>query len=108
MAESGTTDAGAPAVGGSSGGSSGADTGLGLSGRIAAQFQNTEITPLLALVGLLLGLFAILITPREEEPPIHVTFADVFLPLPGSSARDVAHLIAAPAAPRAAAIRRGQ
>ncbi|MGD8275944.1 MAG: efflux RND transporter permease subunit, partial [Thiohalocapsa sp.] len=97
MAESGTTDAGAPAVGGSSGGSSGADTGLGLSGRIAAQFQNTEITPLLALVGLLLGLFAILITPREEEPQINVTFADVFIPFPGASATEVEHLIAGPA-----------
>ena len=70
---------------------------LGLSGRIAAQFQSTEITPLLALVGLLLGLFAILVTPREEEPQINVTFADVFIPFPGASATEVEHLIAGPA-----------
>ena len=70
---------------------------LGLSGRIAARFQNTEITPLLALVGLLLGLFAILVTPREEEPQINVTFADVFIPYPGASASEVEHLIAGPA-----------
>jgi multidrug efflux pump subunit AcrB len=70
---------------------------LGLSGRVAARFQSTEITPLLALVGLLLGLFAILVTPREEEPQINVTFADVFIPVPGASPVEVEHLVAGPA-----------
>ena len=32
---------------------------LGVSGRIAAFFQRAQITPLLALVALLLGLFAV-------------------------------------------------
>ena len=71
--------------------------GLGLAGRIAARFQATEITPLLALVGLLLGLFAVLVTPREEEPQINVTFADVFIPFPGASASEIEHLVAGPA-----------
>ncbi|MCF7989809.1 MAG: efflux RND transporter permease subunit [Thiohalocapsa sp.] len=71
--------------------------GLGLSGRIAASFQNTEITPLLAVVGLLLGLFAVLVTPREEEPQINVTFADIFIPFPGASATEIEHLVAGPA-----------
>ncbi|MBK1718202.1 efflux RND transporter permease subunit [Thiocystis violacea] len=70
---------------------------LGLSGRIAAKFQATEITPLLALVGLLLGLFAVMVTPREEEPQIDVTFADVFIPYPGASASEIEHLVAGPA-----------
>jgi multidrug efflux pump subunit AcrB len=70
---------------------------LGISGRVAQRFQNTEITPLLALVGLLLGLFAIMITPREEEPQINVTFADIFIPFPGASASEVEHLVAGPA-----------
>ena len=39
---------------------------LGASGRIAAAFQSNALTPLLALVALLLGLFAVLVTPREE------------------------------------------
>lgn len=67
--------------------------GLGLSGRIAKQFLHTEITPLLAVLGLLLGLFAILVTPREEEPQISVTFANVFIPFPGATAREVEHLV---------------
>ncbi|WP_024461698.1 efflux RND transporter permease subunit [Marinimicrobium sp. LS-A18] len=70
---------------------------LGLSGRIARQFLTTEITPLLALVGLLLGLFAVLVTPREEEPQIDVTFANVFIPYPGAAAREVEQLVATPA-----------
>jgi len=70
---------------------------LGISGRIAERFQSTAITPLLALVGLLLGVFAVLVTPREEEPQINVTFADVFIPFPGASATEIEHLVAGPA-----------
>ena len=42
-----------------------------------------SITPLLALVALLLGVFAVLVTPREEEPQINVTMANVLIPFPG-------------------------
>jgi multidrug efflux pump subunit AcrB len=70
---------------------------LGISGRIAARFQATEITPLLALLGLLLGLFAVAVTPREEEPQINVTFANVFIPFPGASAKEIEGLVASPA-----------
>ncbi len=73
------------------------EAGLGISGRIARRFQDSEITPLLALAGLLLGLLAVLITPREEEPQINVTFANVFIPFPGASAREVEHLVTTPA-----------
>ncbi|EQD73381.1 acriflavin resistance protein, partial [mine drainage metagenome] len=70
---------------------------LGISGRIAHFFQTAQITPLLALVGFLLGVFAILVTPREEEPQINVTMANVLIPFPGASARDVEQMVAAPA-----------
>jgi multidrug efflux pump subunit AcrB len=70
---------------------------LGLSGRIAAAFQAHALTPLLALVALLLGLFAVLVTPREEEPQINVTMANVLVPFPGASSADVHALIARPA-----------
>jgi hypothetical protein len=64
-------------------------TSLGISGRIAAAFQASRMTPLLALVALLLGMFATLVTPREEEPQIDVTMADVLVAFPGASAKDV-------------------
>ena len=70
---------------------------LSFSGSVARRFQATQITPLLALVGMLLGVFAVLVTPREEEPQINVTFANVFIPFPGASAREVESLIASPA-----------
>ncbi len=70
---------------------------LGVSGRIASKFLTTEITPLLGLIGLLMGLFAVLVTPREEEPQIDVTFANVFIPFPGASAKEVELLVTTPA-----------
>ncbi len=73
------------------------DKKLGISGRLAKQFQDTQITPLLALIGFLLGLFAIAITPREEEPQIDVTFANIFIAYPGASAGEVERLISTPA-----------
>jgi multidrug efflux pump subunit AcrB len=73
------------------------DARLGLSGRMAAYFQSAQITPLLALVVLLLGLTAVLVTPREEEPQINVTMANVFVPFPGASVRDVEQMVATPA-----------
>jgi len=69
---------------------------LGISGTLAARFLQTEITPLLALVGLLLGFFAIAITPREEEPQIDVTFANVFIAYPGAPASEVEQLVSTP------------
>ncbi len=70
---------------------------LGISGRIAAAFQSNALTPLLALVALLLGLFAVLVTPREEEPQINVTMANVLIPFPGASSTDVQNMVAKPA-----------
>jgi multidrug efflux pump subunit AcrB len=70
---------------------------LGIAGRLAAAFQANAITPLLALVALLLGLFAVLVTPREEEPQINVTMANVLVAFPGASSADVQNMVARPA-----------
>ncbi|MDE1242271.1 efflux RND transporter permease subunit [Vibrio aestuarianus] len=73
------------------------DSRLGISGRIAKAFQNSAMTPLLALVGLLMGVFAVMVTPKEEEPQIDVTFADVYIPFPGASPAEVESLVTNPA-----------
>ena len=70
---------------------------MGVSGRIAKAFQTNAHTPLLALVALLLGLFAVLVTPREEEPQINVTMANVLIAFPGAGSVDVQNMVAAPA-----------
>ena len=69
---------------------------LGFSGSIARAFQNNPLTPVLAIAGLLLGMVAVLITPREEEPQIDVTMANIFVPFPGASSRDVENMVAFP------------
>jgi len=67
---------------------------LGFSGKLARLFKDNQLTPLLALVGFLLGLFAVLVTPREEEPQIEVTMANVMVPYPGASVAQVEQQVA--------------
>lgn len=69
---------------------------LGLSGRLAALFVGSKLTPLIIIACLLLGLFAVLLTPREEEPQIVVPMADVWLPFPGASAKVVEEQLTKP------------
>lgn len=71
-------------------------TRLGFSGRIARTFQEHPLTPILALAALLLGLTAFAITPREEEPQVDVTMANVMVPFPGADVHDVANLVTSP------------
>ena len=70
---------------------------MGISGRISQTFLQSQMTPLIALIALLLGVFAVLVTPREEEPQINVTMANVLIPFPGASAKDVESLVSSPA-----------
>ena len=69
---------------------------LGVSGRLAGKAVRSQLTPLLAIVALCLGIFAAMVTPREEEPQIDVTMANVFVPFPGASAADVENMVTLP------------
>ncbi|MBT1072675.1 efflux RND transporter permease subunit [Pelotalea chapellei] len=71
-------------------------TSLGLAGRIARAFIDSKLTPLIVGASLLLGLFSVLATPREEEPQIVVPMVDIYLPLPGSSPKEVEERLVAP------------
>jgi len=70
--------------------------GLGFSGRLAERFLGRQLTPLLALAALIMGIFAVLVTPREEEPQIDVTFANIFIAFPGASSEQVENLVSSP------------
>ncbi|MBV7314996.1 efflux RND transporter permease subunit [Shewanella sp. NIFS-20-20] len=70
---------------------------MGIAGRLAATFQTNPMTPLLALLGLLMGIFAIMVTPKEEDPQIEVTFIDVFIPFVGATPQEVQNLVTLPA-----------
>ena len=61
----------------------------GPAGRIARAFINSKLTPLIVIAAVLLGLAAIFLLPREEEPQIKVPIMDVFVNMAGFSAKEV-------------------
>jgi multidrug efflux pump subunit AcrB len=61
---------------------------LGLAGRLAKGFLRSKLTPLLVLASLMLGLLAVWLTPREEEPQIVVPMVDIYVPYPGASPKE--------------------
>ena len=69
---------------------------LGLAGTLARAFIGSRLTPLLVTASVLLGLFAIVILPREEEPQIKVPVFDLFVAMPGASAAEVEARVSAP------------
>lgn len=69
---------------------------LGISGRIAKAFIQSKLTPLIVIASILLGLFAVIVTPREEEPQIVVPMIDVFVSYPGASAQEVDERVTKP------------
>ncbi len=75
---------------------SSAERPLGFAGKVAAAFLDSKLTPLLVVAALLVGAFAVLVTPREEEPQIKVPMVDIFLQLPGASAQEVERRLVSP------------
>jgi len=62
---------------------------LGPAGRVAHAFIDSKLTPLVVITSVLLGLFAVIMLPREEEPQIKVPMVDVMVAMPGFSAKEV-------------------
>jgi multidrug efflux pump subunit AcrB len=69
---------------------------LGTAGRIGQAFLESKLTPLIVVASLLLGLFAIIVTPSEEEPQIKVPMIDVMVGFPGASAEEIEHRVITP------------
>jgi len=70
--------------------------GLGIAGKFARPWINSKLTPLVIFASLALGAFAIWKLPREEEPQIVVPMIDVFVSMPGASAREVEERVTRP------------
>ena len=68
----------------------------GFAGRMASLFIDSKLTPIIVAASLLLGLFSILVLPREEEPQIKVPMIDVMVAMPGASAREVESRVSRP------------
>jgi multidrug efflux pump subunit AcrB len=71
-------------------------TPMRIAGGLAGKFINSKLTPLFVLFSLLLGAFALLRIPREEEPQIVVPMLDVFVQMPGASAAEVQQRVSIP------------
>ncbi len=69
---------------------------LGVSGRLANQFIDSPLTPLLLLAAILLGALALAVLPREEEPQISVPMVDVLVRADGLRAPDAVELVTKP------------
>ncbi len=68
----------------------------GIAGRIAGLFIDSKLTPLLVIAALALGVLAVSLTPREEEPQIVVPIVDLFVGLPGASPSEVENRVTIP------------
>jgi multidrug efflux pump subunit AcrB len=68
----------------------------GLAGRLARPFLRSKLTPVIVFASLLLGLGAVALTPREEEPQIVVPMVDVIVPMPGATPAEVESQLVTP------------
>jgi multidrug efflux pump subunit AcrB len=69
---------------------------IGTAGKIAKAFIKSKLTPLIVIASLILGVFAVIVTPREEEPQIVVPMIDVLVSYPGASAKEVEERVTKP------------
>jgi multidrug efflux pump subunit AcrB len=69
---------------------------IGFAGKIAGAFIDSKLTPLIIAASILLGLGAVILLPREEEPQIIVPMIDVMVQMPGASAKEVEERITKP------------
>ncbi|OAM89778.1 efflux RND transporter permease subunit [Termitidicoccus mucosus] len=68
----------------------------GFAGRLAALFIDSRLTPIVIAASILMGAFAVLMLPREEEPQIKVPMIDVIVSMPGSTAAEVENRMTRP------------
>ena len=64
--------------------------------RIVKKSITSHLSIILIIISLSLGIAAVLVTPREEEPQIVVPLADVYITAPGASPQEIEKLVATP------------
>ena len=64
-------------------------TDPGIAGRIAHAFIESKLTPLIIITAVMLGIAALVLLPREEEPQIKVPMVDVMVNMAGFTAKEV-------------------
>jgi len=64
--------------------------------RTVGLFLRSQLALIFIFFALVLGIAAVFLTPREEDPQIVVPLADVYVRFPGASAEEVEKLVATP------------
>lgn len=72
------------------------DNKLGFAGKLAKTFVHSKLTPVIAIASLLLGLMAVYLTPKEEEPQISVPMVDIRTAAPGFTAEETERKVTEP------------
>jgi multidrug efflux pump subunit AcrB len=72
------------------------DPAGGIIAKTVRAFLSSRLSSLLLIFVIGLGVTAVLVTPREEEPQIVVPMADIFVQAPGAGAEEVEKLVATP------------
>lgn len=85
-----------PAAAGASSQPSSAASSHGFTNSVVHAFLHSNLSIVLILLAAVVGVGALLITPREEDPQIVVPLADVFVSFPGHSAAEVEQLVCVP------------
>ena len=69
---------------------------LGAAGVLCEMFIHSPLSPLLYIVMMVLGIYGLIATPRQEDPEISVPMIDIFYQMPGATAQQVSDLLIAP------------
>ncbi|MCW5745702.1 MAG: efflux RND transporter permease subunit, partial [Alphaproteobacteria bacterium] len=69
---------------------------LGISGRLTQATIRSPLTPLFLLAAITVGMIALLVIPREEEPQISVPMVDIRVNADGLKAPDAVELVTKP------------
>ncbi len=69
---------------------------FGFAGKIVRFFIDSKLTPLIIIGAVLLGVGAVALLPREEEPQIVVPMIDIFVRAPGMSSKEVEQRVTKP------------
>jgi multidrug efflux pump subunit AcrB len=75
---------------------SGANQPMNFAGRLAKTFLTSKITAMIMLAITLVGLVAVMVTPREYNPQIVVPAANIIVAKPGATADEVENTIVKP------------
>ena len=68
----------------------------GFAGKMAAAFIDSKLTLITIVASLLLGLLAIVMLPREEEPQIKVPMIDIMVSMPGATPKEIEERVSIP------------